>query len=376
MVVQVSTKASAVQSRGEIAWLVCGVWTLAFAVLAAGAALSQLQPFAFGLARGAVIAVIGAVLSHLLWRAYAGSPRLHVQRVAVLLAGIAVAIALHVQADLLVARLLRAALDVPMPRVMVAGDSAVRAYLMRLVAETSVLVIAAAQLVFGLAAVTVDAALERRERERQLDDARAAATSAQLSALRHQLNPHFMFNTLNAIGSLVETGRTREAGDMIDRLSTFLRATLGADGAPSATLDEEIATIQAYLAIEVVRFRDRLSVEIDVPPDLGRVRVPSFVLQPLVENAIKYAVAPAMRPVRVRLSARACDGELMIEVVDDGAGDTGAASGGAGVGLRNVRERLALLYGNGGRLEAGRHGSGYRAAIRLPLSNGPGLVPS
>lgn len=354
-------------ARQDIARLIGGVWLVAFAVLAAGAATSPLQPSGYGLARAAVLAAIGAGLSFLLWLGWSRLSGPGGLRAALLLMGIALAIAAHVQADLGVARLLRALLDVPMPRVVVAGDGPARALLMRLVAETSVVVFAAAQVVFGLALMTIEAAVERRERDRQLDDARAAATGARLAALRHQLNPHFMFNTLNAIGSLVETGRTREAGEMIDRLSTFLRATLGADGAPDTPLDEELAMIEAYLDIEAVRFRDRLSVVVDVPEALRRARVPTFVLQPLVENAMRHAVARSLRPVTVTLSASALAGDLLIEVVDDGAGHGDAGPPGAGVGLRNVRDRLALLYGPAGRLEAARHGQGFRAAIRLPF---------
>lgn len=354
-------------ARRDIARLIGGVWLVAFAVLAAGAATSPLQPSGYGLARAAVLAAIGAGLSFLLWLGWSRLSGPGGLRAALLLMGIALAIAAHVQADLGVARLLRALLDVPMPRVVVAGDGPARALLMRLVAETSVVVFAAAQVVFGLALMTIEAAVERRERDRQLDDARAAATGARLAALRHQLNPHFMFNTLNAIGSLVETGRTREAGEMIDRLSTFLRATLGADGAPDTPLDEELAMIEAYLDIEAVRFRDRLSVVVDVPEALRRARVPTFVLQPLVENAMRHAVARSLRPVTVTLSASALAGDLLIEVVDDGAGHGDAGPPGAGVGLRNVRDRLALLYGPAGRLEAARHGQGFRAAIRLPF---------
>lgn len=354
-------------ARRDIAWLLGGVWLVAFAVLAVGAATSPLQPSGYGLARATVLAAIGAGLSFLVWLGWSRLSGPGGLRAGLLLVGIGLAIAVHVQADLGVARLLRALLDVPMPRVVVAGDGPARALLMRLVAETSVVVFAAAQVVFGLAVVTIEAAVERRERERQLDDARAAATSARLAALRHQLNPHFMFNTLNAIGSLVETGRTREAGEMIDRLSTFLRSTLGGDGAPDTPLDEELAMIEAYLDIEAVRFRDRLSVVVDVPEALRRARVPSFVLQPLVENAMRHAVARSLRPVTVTLSASALAGDLLIEVVDDGAGQVDATAPGAGVGLRNVRDRLALLYGPAGRLEAARHGHGFRAAIRLPF---------
>ena len=206
-----------------------------------------------------------------------------------------------------------------------------------------------------------------RVRERQLAEAREAAQEAQLAALRFQLNPHFLFNTLNAISSLIISHRNAEAEQMTGKLCDFLRATLGADPHRFVTLEEELDTVLAYLDIEKVRFGDRLAVAIDCPGELGEALVPSFLLQPMVENAVKYAVAPSRATVSLSIAARkAAGGELELTVADDGTAHT-APSGGAGVGLANVRARLEVLYGARGRLEAGPRERGFVCVVNLPL---------
>jgi signal transduction histidine kinase len=213
-------------------------------------------------------------------------------------------------------------------------------------------------------------------RERELAAARetasraeAAASAARLAALRYQLNPHFLFNTLNAVSSLVVTRRNAEADAMLAKLSDFLRATLSAEPEGLVALEDELATLQHYLEIEAVRFADRLEVAFDLPDELRDALVPGFILQPLVENAIRYAVAPDDRPVSVRVSAAQDGAALLIKVDDDGdPAKAATVRGGTGVGLVNVRQRLAVHYGAGGVLEAGRTGAGWRAALRLPLA--------
>ncbi|WP_182911879.1 sensor histidine kinase [Sphingomonas cavernae] len=218
-----------------------------------------------------------------------------------------------------------------------------------------------------------------RDRERQLAAARqaaveanAAATSARLAALRYQLNPHFLFNTLNAISSLVVTRRSAEAEEMLARLSEFLRATLASDPEGPATLEDELATLQTYLEVESIRFGERLAVEFVCPRPLRDALVPGFILQPLVENAIKYAVAPTTRPVTIRVEAVQQDEELVVTVEDDGDPLPGKAPSQAstGVGLSNVRQRLEVLFGEAGRLEAFPRERGFLAMIRLPLAFG------
>jgi LytS/YehU family sensor histidine kinase len=201
----------------------------------------------------------------------------------------------------------------------------------------------------------------------------AAASAAQLAALRYQLNPHFLFNTLNAISSLIVTREYDTADAMLAKLSEFLRATLGADPEGLIPLEDELATLQHYLEIESIRFGERLEVDFAAAPGLHDAMVPSFVLQPLVENAIKYAVAPSKRPVMVRVEATRDGDDLVVMVEDDGEG-IGEAAGGTGVGLGNVRRRLQVLFGERGSLEAVRRERGFIAIVRLP--HVPRLRPS
>lgn len=197
-------------------------------------------------------------------------------------------------------------------------------------------------------------------------EARAAATVARLAALRYQLNPHFLFNALNAVSSAVITGRNAEAEAMLNRLAEFLRVTLSSDPEGLIPLEDELATLQNYLEIETERFRDRLGVDFACPAELRRALVPSFILQPLVENAIKHAVAHTSRTVTIRLEA-ARDGEdLVILVEDDGDGKAAGAPG-TGVGLHNIRQRLEALYGPRGALQTTPREQGYLALVRLPL---------
>jgi hypothetical protein len=227
----------------------------------------------------------------------------------------------------------------------------------------------------GAAFTVLEANNLARARERELAEARqvatqaeAAASAARLAALRYQLNPHFLFNTLNAVSSLVVTRRNEEADEMLSRLSGFLRATLAADPGGMTSVEDELATLQHYLEIEAVRFDDRLAVEFVCPAELRSAALPSFLLQPLVENAIKYAVAPADRAVTIRVEVARDSGDLIVRVADDGAGSGRApAHSGTGVGLANVRQRLQVLYGSRATLEAGPGQGGYVAAIRLPL---------
>lgn len=211
------------------------------------------------------------------------------------------------------------------------------------------------------------------ERERQLAEARAAAaeaetaaTAARLAALRYQLNPHFLFNTLNAVSSAVITGRNAVAESMLEKLAGFLRVTLAADPEGLIPLEDELATIQAYLEIESVRFRDRLGVDFSCPDELRSAVVPSFVLQPLIENAIKHGVSRAPGAVTIRLEVTRDDDDLVVLVEDD-AERAGEPARGAGLGLRNIRQRLEALYGARGVLQTTARERGFLALLRLPL---------
>jgi len=211
------------------------------------------------------------------------------------------------------------------------------------------------------------------EHERQLADARTAAaeaegqaTAARLAALRYQLNPHFLFNTLNAVSSAVITRRNDEAESMLEKLAEFLRVTLAADPEGLIPLEDELATIQAYLEIESVRFRDRLGVDFSCPDELRGAVVPSFILQPLIENAIKHGVSRSSAVVTVRLEV-ARDGEDLVVLVEDDAERLGEPARGAGVGLKNIRQRLEVLYGPRGVLQTTGRERGFLAMVRMPL---------
>ncbi|WP_426960041.1 sensor histidine kinase [Muricoccus radiodurans] len=226
-------------------------------------------------------------------------------------------------------------------------------------------------LIFGLYATALGlllSALAAQEQQRALAEARSAMQQAQIAALRFQLNPHFLFNTLNALSTLVMTHRNPEAETMIERLSEFLRASLRADPESEVAMDEELETIQAYLDIERVRFGDRLALEVSCPSALLDVLVPSFLLQPLVENAVKYAVAPSRRPVTIRVVAWNDREHLAIRVEDDGLlAPSARPKGGTGLGLSNTRRRLMALYGADGTLEAAARNPGFTVELRLPI---------
>jgi hypothetical protein len=201
----------------------------------------------------------------------------------------------------------------------------------------------------------------------------AMAHEAQLKMLRYQLNPHFLFNTLNAISTLILERDTELANRMVTRLSRFLRFSLDNDPLQKITLDEELEAIGLYLGIEKVRFEDRLTLELDIEPEARKALIPSLLLQPLVENSIKYGIAKSEEGGTLRIAARTFGGELLIELSDDGPGCAlvdGAIPGSVGVGLRNTRERLEELYGDahGFRL-AHTDPHGLTINIRIPLES-------
>ncbi|MGZ8282863.1 MAG: sensor histidine kinase, partial [Allosphingosinicella sp.] len=194
------------------------------------------------------------------------------------------------------------------------------------------------------------------------------AQEAQLRALRYQINPHFLFNTLNSLSSLILSQRTDVAERMLMNLSTFFRATLAADPTADVPLEEEIKLQRLYLDIEQIRFPDRLTVEIDVPESLQPARVPVLILQPIVETAVKYGVAKSRKPVTVRISAYEEAGRLHIKVKDDGEIAAEIGDGGTGVGLRNVCDRLTARYGNrAGCLSGPDPDGGFTVHIFMPV---------
>jgi two-component system LytT family sensor kinase len=210
--------------------------------------------------------------------------------------------------------------------------------------------------------------------QRRLADAESAAQAAQVRALRYQVNPHFLFNTLNSLSSLVMTGRTDRAEAMLLALSTFFRTSLSLDPSADVTLAEEIDLQRLYLDIEKARFPDRLHVEIDVPQELEKARMPALLLQPIVENAIKYGVSKSRKAVVVRIVARPLDGHRMVVEVSNRLKNGGkdelpaATHEGTGLGLSNVRQRLEARFGSKASCRFGpMTGGGYKVALTIPL---------
>jgi signal transduction histidine kinase len=216
-------------------------------------------------------------------------------------------------------------------------------------------------------------AYSRDSRERRLEAARLEGrlARAELDALKMQLDPHFLFNTLNAISALMH--RDVELADrMVSLLGELLRRTLGAAGAQEVPLAQELDFVGRYLEIQQARFGGRLAVALDIEPGTLEARVPALVLQPLVENAIRHGVAPRPAGGRVEVRARRRDDALHLEVRDDGPGlpPPGADGRPEGVGLANTRARLRHLYGPGHRLELSDGGAGVVVTLAIPFRTG------
>ena len=198
-------------------------------------------------------------------------------------------------------------------------------------------------------------------------EAQSAAHRAQMQALHYQINPHFLFNTLNSIAALVLDNQPQAAERMIRKIADFLRSGLASDPFDDVSLRSEVEQQSVYLDIERVRFSDRLAVEIEVPEELSDAIVPSFILQPLIENAIKHAVAPSRERTTIRIEVDAENGWLSITVSDDGAVGPDEGRSGMGIGLKNVEQRLAARYGDQYSFHAGPRRRGFAVHIRLPL---------
>ena len=210
--------------------------------------------------------------------------------------------------------------------------------------------------------------------QRRLADAESAAQAAQVRALRYQVNPHFLFNTLNSLSSLVLTGRPDRAETMLLALSTFFRTSLSLDPSADVSLAEEIDLQRLYLDIEMARFPDRLTVEIDVPAELEQARMPALILQPIVENAIKYGVSKSRKAVVIRIEARHLDNRrLVLEIsnrLKHGGKDElpAATHEGTGLGLANVCQRLEARWGSRASCRFGPMTSGgFKVSLTMPV---------
>jgi LytS/YehU family sensor histidine kinase len=217
----------------------------------------------------------------------------------------------------------------------------------------------------------------QREREVALR-ASALAQEAQLKMLRYQLNPHFLFNTLNAISTLILDNRNATANSAVTGLSEFLRYTLDQDPMKKVTVAQEVDALNLYLDIEKMRFGPRLTLEFAIDEGALTVLMPSLLLQPLIENAIKYAVSPRERGGRIRIGGHVTGGMLQLEVSDDGPGmiDPTRLANGRGVGIRNTRERLQVLYGERGIVSVNNTEPGLRVALTFPAERAVAPVVS
>jgi sensor histidine kinase YesM len=212
---------------------------------------------------------------------------------------------------------------------------------------------------------------ELRRRERQTRELELQVAESQLQALRLQIQPHFLFNTLNTVVAMQRVGDIDKATRMTVALSELLRLLLASGDAHKVTLSRELELLERYLEIERFRFEDRLVVERSVEGDLERASVPTLLLQPLVENAIRHGVASLSGRREVRVSVRKSGDRLAIEVVNDTDRQQGSAEG-LGIGLQNIRKRLRELYASDHELSLKIEGGRSLVRVELPLQWSPG----
>ena len=215
-------------------------------------------------------------------------------------------------------------------------------------------------------------AAQLQERERSLLQAQVLAREAELKMLRYQINPHFLFNTLNAVSALIVTGQALAADAMIGKLARFFRNALSRESTAKVTLTEELRVQLEYLNIELTRFPDRLSWSTAIEPGLDKALLPHLILQPLFENAIKHGVARTSAPVEIRLGAQRRSGQLVLRVENEAKERVGLKpdlqrSEGEGVGLANVARRLESFYGSGAGLSVVQRDGRFTVELRLPI---------
>ena len=212
--------------------------------------------------------------------------------------------------------------------------------------------------------------VQAREVEAREQDARNAALAAQLAALSARTNPHFFFNSLNAVASLIQEDPDR-AERMVERLSDLFRYTLDGSRRRYVPLREEVEMVRDYLDIEGIRLGDRLTWTVEIGDGVGDVEVPPLVLQPIVENAVRHGVSGRREGGRVEVRVQRDAGELLVAVTDDGPGPGGSKHSGSGTSMRDLKKRLAIVYGERARIDArAAEGGGYRVELRVPATRG------
>jgi two-component system sensor histidine kinase AlgZ len=224
----------------------------------------------------------------------------------------------------------------------------------------ALLYLIAAGLHYALLAIENSRAAERRAAE-----ARTLAREAQLQALKFQINPHFLFNSLHSIAALATLDGPR-AREMCVRLAEFLRSSLGLENRERIPLEEELALARSYLEVERVRFGERLRVQEQIEPECRQCGVPALLLQPLVENAVKHGIAGLVDGGSIRIGARWQTGDVIITLENSYDPEAAVAPGKLGLGLAHVRRRLAMRYGDGAEMDAARLDGIYRVVLRLP----------
>lgn len=351
-------------SKATISMLCLASMLALFATLECHLAISQTQPsisFLPSLLYGAVLWFWWAPVAQLLWKIGGRYPAMltfSIRNVAVQL-GVGVAVAyLHLQILQETIHLLVRA----WPKLWDAGYSSLN-YLNVERGSLELLVYAILWAVCAAIASQLSAqhgALNEHALKEQL-------MAAQLHALQMQMEPHFLFNTLNAIHALVDLKRNEEASRMLEHLETLLRSGLQRAAPQKILFEEELRVVESYLAIQKVRFADRLAVTIKTTPEALTGLVPCFLLQPIMENAIHHGIAAMKTGGIIEASVRREGDRLCMQVRDNGAG-LGEASKGHGIGLRNIRERLTFFYPGAHEFTAARHESGgYEVIIQIPF---------
>lgn len=221
----------------------------------------------------------------------------------------------------------------------------------------------------------LEIASDKQQEQLRRSQAETVAREAQLKMLRYQLNPHFLFNTLNAISALVQIKQSTKANSMIVQLSQFLRYSLDNDPIQMVSLQQELDALKLYLNIEQTRFGDRLTLNFDIQPECDHIPIPSLILQPLVENAIKHGIAPSETGGTLSVRATLDNSFMVIQIADTGPGATKTnvaanRQSSSGIGLRNTRDRLQAFYGDRYEfnLESAVDG-GFKVEMKLPINS-------